>query len=900
MGKVYRAFLAFCLLLAFNLGLDDCKAVNSIPDLSKINWLVLGSFSNPQDPWSGCQGFQHDLLIPSGGEANIRPVLGQKIAGAYWQSCRLERGQLDFWALFGPLENQVAYAYCQFFSQKSQIVGLRLGSDDGIKAWLNGRLVFAHHIHRSLLRGEDAVAIQLTAGLNRLLLKIDQGNGEWGCTAELCDIANEIASWNQVKQKNYQICPNDQFQNGRCLAFTVLTKPSYAVRDKVQIQVKDLDGNIVIGKTVVTGEPNILDLPAGQAVSGIYQLDLASTGINKIAGMEKTLVVAGDIRRMVHEEVIKARRIAQIVLQHQTGEDFSSTLSFLADQLTGKTRPSLETPERNLRALVTIDEICRKVEDAWRGKKTWPTAAFRGIRQWAYRSSIDGSCQPYTIYLPEGYNPAKLYKLLICLHGYSGDDYGSVQKVLTDAQPDDFIIAAPFGRGDLAYGSIGEQDVLDVMQLVQKTYSIDPERIYITGWSMGGCGTWRIGQFYADRFAAMAPFCGWTSEKYLGNLKNLPSLVVHGNADTVVPIEKDRDAVARLSEIKAPCFFEELPGITHEAWGGWLKIHNRNGLFDFFRKYQRNRWPGEVEAFIPNLRYGRQYWVQIEDFINPRKGGYIHAEIVDSRHLSVETENINVFTLDLGHPGLAGGRAQAGRILIEINGIGVPTDAGPHQVTFASDGKDGPFTVVKSPANVFIKHQGGGMADLFYGPLCIVYGTKISGHTKFLRQAAEILADWRVSPLLPTGTKYGHFRIKADKDVTLLDQKRYHLLLLGTVDENRITAKFMKRKNDWPFWMDSHQVQIAQSKYSNAGLFLIYPNPNNRMRLIGFWSFPFSKETLLNLVAGVPMAMTQYALDDGVGSFTTPDWIVYQNPGKMMKFGYYDFNWKPVPEGRFE
>jgi acid stress-induced BolA-like protein IbaG/YrbA len=896
MHKVCGVFLLFCCLQAICFGPGDSIAANPIPDLSKVNWMVLGPFSNPQNPWSGCQGFQNDLLIKNGGEANIRPVIGKNIEGLHWKSCWLEKGQLDFGALFGPMDNQVAYAYCEFFSQKPQIVALHLGSDDGIKAWFNGRLIFSHHIHRSLLPGEDAVSIQLMAGMNRLLLKIDQGNGGWGCTAELRNIETDIVGWNQVKQKKYRICLDNQFQKNSRLGFTVLTKPSFAVGDKVQIQVRDLDGNMVTRKTVVTGELNILELPSQKSGNfNMYQLNLVSAGMNQMAGMDKTQVVNGDIRQMIHQEVIRARSIAQLRLPNQSGEDFSATLSFLADQLEGKTQASLETPERNLRALTTIHEICRKVEAVYHGKRIWPIASFRGIRQWAYRSSIDGSCQPYTIYLPENYNPVKQYKLLICLHGYSGDDYSSVQTALTDASPDDFIIAAPYGRGDLAYAGIGEQDVLDVMDLVQKTYSIDPDQVYITGWSMGGCGTWRFGQFYSDRFAAMAPFCGWTSEKYLVNLKNLPSLVVHGNADTVVPIEKDQyAAVSRLSEVKAPCFFEELPGISHDAWGGWLKIHNRNGLFDFFRKYRRNRWPVEIELSIPNLRYGRQYWMQIEDFINPQKTGSIHAEVVDSRHLWVETDNIHAFTLDLNHPRLARG----GRILIEINGFGVPTDAGSHRVTFENDDKKGSFTRVKFAAGACAKHLGGGMADLFNGPLCIVYGTKNFRHTKDLRHVAEILADWRVSSLLPYGTKFGRFRIKADKDITLFDQKRYHLLLLGTVDENLLTEQFMKRKNNWPFWMDSHQVKMGQWKYSNAGLFLIYPNPNHRMRLIGFWSFPFPKQIQLDLAVRVPMAMTQYALDDGVGSFTTPDWMIYQNSGQIVKFGYFDFNWKRMSEDR--
>ena len=73
-----------------------------------------------------------------------------------------------------------------------------------------------------------------------------------------------------------------------------------------------------------------------------------------------------------------------------------------------------------------------------------------------------------------------------------------------------YIVASPFGRGNAFYEDMGEQDVLQVLREVQRLYSIDPDRIYLTGGSMGGWGAWNIGLRCPDMFAALAPVMGPT------------------------------------------------------------------------------------------------------------------------------------------------------------------------------------------------------------------------------------------------------------------------------------------------------------------------------------------------------------------------------------------------------
>ncbi len=220
----------------------------------------------------------------------------------------------------------------------------------------------------------------------------------------------------------------------------------------------------------------------------------------------------------------------------------------------------------------------------------------------------------------------KKYKLLLVLHGYSANGYNEV-KSLADCGQEDFIIVAPFGRGNLAYTSKGEQDVLDVKNLVMEALNIDENRVYLIGFSMGGYGTWRLGQFYPDQFAAIAAFCGWTGYGYLSNLQNLPVFAVHGDQDKTVPVEMDRQAAAVLKSLKYSVHYEELPGVGHSAWDGWVeKVKEPARIFEYFRKYVRNPWPKNVNIIALNLRYGRMYWGQVIELENPFKPGNLRLE----------------------------------------------------------------------------------------------------------------------------------------------------------------------------------------------------------------------------------------------------------------------------------
>lgn len=108
-----------------------------------------------------------------------------------------------------------------------------------------------------------------------------------------------------------------------------------------------------------------------------------------------------------------------------------------------------------------------------------------------------------------------------------------------------------------------------VLKILEKTLSeeaVDPKRIYLTGLSMGGYGTWDLAIRKPNLFAAIGPICGGADNSRLASLTELPIWVTHGDADSVVPVQRSRTAVEALREAGANPVYVELPNVPHNSW----------------------------------------------------------------------------------------------------------------------------------------------------------------------------------------------------------------------------------------------------------------------------------------------------------------------------------------------
>jgi dienelactone hydrolase len=209
---------------------------------------------------------------------------------------------------------------------------------------------------------------------------------------------------------------------------------------------------------------------------------------------------------------------------------------------------------------------------------------FRGISGFferAYLSETDQTLDSYLIYLPKSYDSEKLYPLMVFLHGYGESVYlpqfSAVHNGFLEAcENNQVIMVAPNGKHKLPsvsnYMNEGEKDILQVIKLVRKIYNVDVNRIYLTGLSMGGFGTWYIGSRHPEMFAALAPVCGYgTGQWYsaaveIDRLKNVPVMTFHGDMDDTVPVGETRTLVKQMQDKGYPVIYHELPGVKHNAW----------------------------------------------------------------------------------------------------------------------------------------------------------------------------------------------------------------------------------------------------------------------------------------------------------------------------------------------
>ena len=167
-----------------------------------------------------------------------------------------------------------------------------------------------------------------------------------------------------------------------------------------------------------------------------------------------------------------------------------------------------------------------------------------------FRSTVDQSEQPYALYVPKGYDPARRYPVVVSLHPEESNHIVSLQMVFgipprfgelglpalttaLNARQVDYIVACPFARGTMGYQGIAEQDVYDMLADVKRRYSVDEDRVYLTGASMGGGGALWLAMSRPDMWAAVAAICPDEipgTADLAPNAVNLPVRLYHGYA----------------------------------------------------------------------------------------------------------------------------------------------------------------------------------------------------------------------------------------------------------------------------------------------------------------------------------------------------------------------------------
>jgi predicted esterase len=263
------------------------------------------------------------------------------------------------------------------------------------------------------------------------------------------------------------------------------------------------------------------------------------------------------------------------------------------------------------------------------------------------------------IIVPPKYDKAKPAGVFLVLHGLGGSGEQLKELWRTYAAANNAIVAAPSAQKepegarneDSFSAPIGGKELLHwwsyregsfplaALAALKRRFAIDENRVVLTGYSMGGFGTWNIGLRYPDRFAALIPYAGGLSRtEYLGlrvderlrkihlNSFNLPVYFVHGDADKTVPVEFDRESRNQLQKLGYSFEYKEIPKgghVLNVREGGEVMTAIQKWIKDKVRKPH----PRDVKHHALGDYCARSYWVKVEEFADKAKPAEVRAAV---------------------------------------------------------------------------------------------------------------------------------------------------------------------------------------------------------------------------------------------------------------------------------
>jgi poly(3-hydroxybutyrate) depolymerase len=191
---------------------------------------------------------------------------------------------------------------------------------------------------------------------------------------------------------------------------------------------------------------------------------------------------------------------------------------------------------------------------------------------------------PYRLFIPGKYDPSRTYPLILALHGAGerGKDNEAPLKanalatvwadsalqaknpcfiVLPQCPPDRQWVNTDWSSGTYSLASVGISDELstvnNLLDSLSREFAINTDRLYVTGLSMGGYGTWDLIERFPNRFAAAIPVCGGADTSHAISLRGMPLWVFHGSEDQSVPVRASREMIEALIHTDRACVFTE-------------------------------------------------------------------------------------------------------------------------------------------------------------------------------------------------------------------------------------------------------------------------------------------------------------------------------------------------------
>jgi predicted peptidase len=231
-------------------------------------------------------------------------------------------------------------------------------------------------------------------------------------------------------------------------------------------------------------------------------------------------------------------------------------------------------------------------------------AADTGFIDKTYKDS-SGTEHKYVLFVPHNYAKDKPTPTILFLHG-AGEtkpkegaktkgtpkmpvEVGIGPAIKKREKTFPFLTIIPQAPvGGWQAGGVPAKMALGILEVVEKEYNVDPKRIYLTGLSMGGYGTWSLAAAMPDKWAAIVPICGGVRgtpvDEVATKIKDIPTWVFHGDQDQAVPVAQSRNMVEALKKAGGHPKYTEYAGVKHDSW---VKAYDTDELYEWMLKQSK-------------------------------------------------------------------------------------------------------------------------------------------------------------------------------------------------------------------------------------------------------------------------------------------------------------------------
>ncbi|MCB9600552.1 MAG: prolyl oligopeptidase family serine peptidase [Sandaracinus sp.] len=559
-----------------------------------------------------------------------------------------------------------------------------------------------------------------------------------------------------------------------------------------------------------------------------------------------------------------------------------------------------------------------------------PFAPSAGYQRLAHPSRLDGTPQPFELFVPPGRPPRTGWPVLITLHGFKGNNgdyfrntfglernwrggesldahgrngtppsgaWGGVGPVPTHGP---MIVIAPEARGQTHYRFAGEIDVEEALAAVRARHPVDPARLYVTGGSMGGTGAIYLPYRNPDLFAASAALAGYhdqrvrqdthheglsAAERFLvaersdvdwaETASHLPTLLVRGTRDR--PLEWTRALATRLRELRYP-FEHREPALGHNVW---TETYAGGAIFTWLGRHRLPGTPHHVRFRTGRERTDHAFWVRDVVRSAPDIFADVDAHVGEER---IDVTTSNVAALVLAPPS----ELVAGTLHVRIDGVDLEGPA-PLSLVRQNEGwRVGTSERGKRPG------VSGPIRDVYHDRLVFVVGTLDPRQTWMNRRVAEQWAH-------PVGWDTA-YPIVDDVDVTPEQIENATLVLVGGPGSNDLVARW-RRELPLRFERDAIVVGETRHRGPEVGTVFVAPHPDVEGHAVlviagttplGTWRAAFLPDLLPDWVVfdeGVENARGQWSCggarrDDGSPNFAEPVPCAYR------AHGFFGMDWR--------